>query len=436
MSLLSERQREDLHKSMLDYLHANNYTSAFNALKADAGTQYTPDPKAKYAGLLEKKWTSVIRLQKKIMDLENRNAALQEELSLSPAKRAASQNDWVPRAPAAHVLTGHRSPVTRVAFHPQYSIIASASEDATVKIWDWETGEFERTLKGHTKAIMDVEFDHKGHLLVTCSSDLFIKIWDSQNEWKNTKTFPGHDHSVSAVRFMPGDQFIVSASRDRTIRVFDIASTHLVRTISGHAEWVRCVVPSDDGRLLASGSKDHTVRIWDAQTGESKLELRDHEHDVEVVAFAPIAAYAAIRELSGIPNTDRTKRPGLYLASGARDKTIKLWDTQSGQMLRNLPGHDNWVRALAFHPSGKYLLSASDDKTIRVWELSTGRCMKTVDAHNHFVTTLAWGRQPTSGGPAAPVNGTGEGASTAEPGKLVNVVATGSVDQTVKIWLP
>lgn len=99
------------------------------------------------------------------MDLENRNTALQEELSLSPAKRAASQTDWVPRAPAAHVLTGHRAPVTRVAFHPQYSVVASASEDATVKIWDWETGEFERTLKGHTKAIMDVEFDHKGHLL-------------------------------------------------------------------------------------------------------------------------------------------------------------------------------------------------------------------------------------------------------------------------------
>jgi platelet-activating factor acetylhydrolase IB subunit alpha len=175
------------------------------------------------------------------MDLENRNAALQEELSLTPARRTAAQVDWVPRAPAAHVLTGHRSPVTRVAFHPQYSLIASASEDATVKIWDWETGEFERTLKGHTKAVMDVDFDHKGSLLggllarfylivssrclVTCSSDLFIKIWDSQNEWKNTKTFPGHEHSVSAVRFMPGDQFIVSASRDRTIRVFNVAST-------------------------------------------------------------------------------------------------------------------------------------------------------------------------------------------------------------------
>lgn len=113
--------------------------------------------------VLEDCWfTHTIR---QIMDLENRNAQLQEELSLSPAKRAASQTDWVPRAPAAHVLTGHRSPITGVAFHPQYSILASSSEDATVKIWDWETGELERTLKGHTKAIQDVDFDHKGNLL-------------------------------------------------------------------------------------------------------------------------------------------------------------------------------------------------------------------------------------------------------------------------------
>lgn len=59
--------------------------------------------------------------------------------------------------------------------------------------------------------------------LVSCSADLFIKIWDTQNEWKNIKTMPGHDHNVSSVRFMPGDSFIVSAGRDRTIRVWDVA---------------------------------------------------------------------------------------------------------------------------------------------------------------------------------------------------------------------
>ncbi|KAI9571392.1 WD40-repeat-containing domain protein [Boletus coccyginus] len=436
MALLSDRQREELHKSMLEYLHANNFLGAYNALKADSGIGYTPDPKAKYAGLLEKKWTSVIRLQKKIMDLETRNASLQEELSLAPSKRAAMQADWVPRAPAAHVLTGHRQSITRVAFHPQYSLLASASEDATVKIWDWETGEFERTLKGHQKGVNDVEFDHKGQFLVTCSSDLFIKIWDSQNEWKNIKTLTGHDHAVSCARFLPGDQFVVSASWDHSIRIFDVASAHLVRTIIGHADWVRYVVPSDDGRLLASASKDQTARLWDPLTGEQKMELRGHDHQVEVVVFAPIASYNAIRELTGVPNTDRVKKPGAYVATGSRDKTIKLWDTQSGQMLKNLAGHDNWIRALVFHPSGKLLLSASDDKTIRIWELSTGRCMKTVEAHTHFVATIAWGRQKVSVSSGKSNGVEGAESKSGEPEKLVNVVASAGVDQMVKIWLP
>lgn len=93
---------------------------------------------------------------------------------------------------------------------------------------------------------------------------------------------------------------------------------HLVRTISGHTDWVRWVEPSDDGRLIASCSNDQvsayidlrsslvhaycqTARIIDPTTGETKVELRGHEHTIEVVAFAPVAAYTAIRELAGIP---------------------------------------------------------------------------------------------------------------------------------------
>lgn len=87
-----------------------------------------------------------------------------------------------------------------------------------------------------------------------------------------------------------------------------------------------------------------------------------------------------------------------------------------------------------FHPSGKYLLSASDDHTIRVWELATGRCVKTVQAHSHFVACMAWGRQSTS---VNTENGaTTNGSAASEPEKIINVVATGSVDQTIKIWLP
>ncbi|PWZ00100.1 putative platelet-activating factor acetylhydrolase ib alpha subunit [Testicularia cyperi] len=447
-SLLSERQKDELHKSMLDYLKSNGLNESFQVLMRETGQDgFVPDPKAKYAGLLEKKWTSVIRLQKKIMEMESRMSQLQEELAAAPsAKRSASVNDWAPRGSARHTMQGHRSPVTKVAFHPVFSQVASASEDATVKLWDWETGDFERTLKGHTKAVQDVEYDSKGNFLVSCSSDLSIKVWDANNDYKNTKTFHGHDHSVSSVRFLPGDDFIVSASRDKTIKVWEISSGYCTRTLHGHTEWVRSVTPSEDGRWLVSCSTDQTSRIWEVSTGETKVELRGHEHVVEAAVFAPIASYAAIRELAGIvaSKDPNASAPGQFVASGSRDKTIKLWDS-AGQCIKTLVGHDNWIRGLAFSPNGKFLLSVSDDKSMRIWDLKTGRCTRTIDAHAHFCTSIAWGRAKieTSAPPAQDSDATTAIGSTTANGhtkppeaRTVNVVATTSVDLTIKIWTP
>merc|ERR1712225_187977 len=191
-SALSERQKEELNKSILDYLKTSGFNEAYDALRVETDqAEFVPDPKAKWAGLLEKKWTGVIRLQKKIMDLEARNAQLLEELSTARLNPASTRNnaDWLPRAPARHTLTGHRSPITRVAFHPLYTVCASASEDASIKVWDWESGEHERTLKGHTKAVQDCDYDSKGLFLVSCSSDLTIKLWDVSNDYSASKTF-------------------------------------------------------------------------------------------------------------------------------------------------------------------------------------------------------------------------------------------------------
>jgi len=78
-----------------------------------------------------------------------------------------------------------------------------------------------------------------------------------------------------------------------------------------------------------------------------------------------------------------------FLASGSRDKSIKLWDVKSGKCVATLVGHDNWVTDLCFHTSGKYLLSVSDDKSMRVWDLLTARCArKMLNIHSHFVTTI------------------------------------------------
>ncbi|PWN32290.1 putative platelet-activating factor acetylhydrolase ib alpha subunit [Meira miltonrushii] len=439
-SSLTDGQRDELHKSMLEYFQRSGYSDCFEALQKESGQEgFVVDPKARYVGLLEKKWTGVVRLQKRVMELEQRNQQLQEELASAPtSRRAATLTDWVPRNPPRHTLSGHRSQVSRATFHPVFSQVVSASDDAMIKVWDWETGDFEKTLKGHTKAVHDVDFDSKGNLLASCSSDMTIKVWDTNDDYKNTKTLFGHDHSVSAVKFMPGDDFLVSAGRDRTIRIWDLKTGFCARTLIGHSDWVRWITPSEDGRLLASCSTDQTARIWDFASGETKVELRGHDHVVETIAFAPITAYAALRDLGGITGINSTT-PGQFVATGGRDKLIKIWDAVSGQCLKTLSGHDNWVRGLCWAPNGAFLLSCSDDKTVKVWDLKAGaRCSKTIEAHDHFVTGISWARAKTEVGPrpdGVVENGTSGSANKTEV-KTVNAVVTTSVDLTVKIWTP
>lgn len=128
------------------------------------------------------------------------------------------------------------------------------------------------------------------------------------------------------------------------------------------------------------------------------MEMREHEHVVECVAWAPESATAAIQEATALAastsnsapseNNKKSNLTGPFLASGSRDKTIKIWDVSTGLCVLTLTGHDNWVRGLVFHPGGKYLLSAADDKTLRVWDLRHRRCLKTLEAHQHFCTSL------------------------------------------------
>ena len=98
-----------------------------------------------------------------------------------------------------------------------------------------------------------------------------------------------------------------------------------------------------------------------------------------------------------------------YIISCGRDKTIRIWSCQSAAQLMVLIGHDNWVRDMCFHHSGKYLYSSSDDKTLRVWDLTTGKVTSKFSPHDHFVTSVA-----------------------AHPTYLC--VTTCSVDSSVRVW--
>ncbi|KAM3431341.1 hypothetical protein MY4824_007193 [Beauveria thailandica] len=460
---LPARQAEELHKSIIAYLSANGLQSSAKALRDELSLGediYDAATAKKYESLLEKKWTSIVRLQKKIMELETRNAQLQSELdSATPtsiSKRNTDPASWLPRAPARHSMEGHRDSVNCVAFHPKFTSLASGSDDCTIKIWDWELGEAEQTIKGHTRAVLDLDYGgpKTATLLASCSSDLTIKLWDPADGYKNIRTLSGHDHSVSAVRFIlsgsagvfSSGNMLVSASGDKTLKIWDTTTGYCVKTLSGHADWVRDVCPSLDGNYLISTSADHMGRLWDLTlpNPETKATLVGHEHVVQCCAFAPPSAYQHLASIAGLKKPPPLSSPAEFVATGSRDKTIRLWDSR-GTCLKVLIGHDNWINALVFHPSGKYLLSAADDKSIRCWDLAQeAKCVKTLSgAHGHFVKCLRWApgiikdAPATNGGSA----GHGDGADGGAVKKLEGdnaqircVIATGGVDQIVRVW--
>ena len=399
------------------------------------------------------------------MDLESRNAALQSELDnatpTSLSRRNQDPTSWLPKFPPRHTLESHRDTINCVAFHPTFSCIASGSDDYTIKIWDWELGDLEKTVKGHTRAVLEVDYGgpRGGILLASCSSDLTIKLWDPADEYKNIRTLLDHNHSVSAVRFIPSGaagapssgNLLVSASRDRTLKIWDVTTGYCMKTLQGHTDWVRDVCPSPDGRFLLSTGNDGTARLWDisASSPNNKLTIVGHEHFNECCALAPPASYQYLAILAGPKKPPPARSTAEFMATGSRDKTIKLWDAR-GTCLATLQGHDNWVRALVFHPGGRYLLSVSDDKTLRCWDLSQGgKCVKVLkDAHDRFVTCLRWAPgivkdvvSAVYDGPAEGQNGESneilkvKGTGTGGPDVQIRcVIATGCVDQKLRIF--
>ena len=143
----------------------------------------------------------------------------------------------------------------------------------------------------------------------------------------------------------------------------------LIKTLTGHTHYVYSVSYSPDGRKIISTSEDKTIKIWDANTGSCLQTLTGHTNGVSSVLYSP---------------------DGRKIVSASGDKTIKIWDVNTGTCLQTLTGHTDWVLSASYSPDGRKIVSASKDKTIKIWDANTGSCLQTLTGHTDAVESVSY----------------------------------------------
>jgi WD40 repeat protein len=274
----------------------------------------------------------------------------------------------------ARILAGHTSYVTGVAFRPDGSLLATASGDHTVQLWDTRTGASVRTLIGHDEGVTGVAFSPDGSLLATVSGDLTARLWQVASGTPLRTTRTGHASYVTGVAFSPDGSMLATAGWDPTVRLWDVGTGAPLRTFTSHTAGVSGVVFSPDGALLAAADDDGTAQLWDAATGASVRTFIGHDEGVTRVAFSP---------------------DGSLLATASEDRTARLWDVATGAPVHTFTGHSEKVFGLAFSPDGSLLVTVSEDRTARLQEVATGMLLSTVTAHDYSVSDVAFSADGT-----------------------------------------
>ena len=266
-------------------------------------------------------------------------------------------------AQAEAALNQQTGILTAAAWHPGGKVLALGSGDMGIYLWHWmEPGTEVPRLRGHQGSITGVTYLAGGDLLASSSQDRTLRIWDAKAH-VIAATLRGHTDAVLDLAASGDGGTLVSAGGwDRTVRVWDVAQRRELWSLRGHTAQVTSVSIGSNGQLVASGSWDETVRLWNPLRGLALAAMRvapspptqapDGDANdnparlVTSVAFAPGGDLVAASDWSG---------------------TVLLWDTRSQTLRATLSGHSARVRRVAFSPGGRWLASADEAGTVGLW---------------------------------------------------------------------